>query len=242
MDQGEVQWSGWRVKNQAHRLTCMSAPSRPVTAPASSLLLTNCGTPLGPSNLLLLVERTLRRNEKYHWCGTEHNFYQNHWHPLSALQLSRTVWIESILSKRKNWWHLALGIHSAVNTKYSVESSDLLYYWAAFYTSVDGIAYCTIKINSSVTRHAGAWCDEFCNLVTRHRGSWRIYFRHGRFKISVQRCLEKFYSTVGTSHSIYCEFLRFLPSISQMLWFRLGSEQAQQQKLHFSASLKVMLK
>jgi hypothetical protein len=36
--------------------------------------------------------------------------------------------------------------------------------------------YCTIKINSSVTRHGGAWRDEFWNLITHHGGSSRIYF------------------------------------------------------------------
>jgi hypothetical protein len=37
-------------------------------------------------------------------------------------------------------------------------------------------------------------------------------FRHGRFKILVQGCLEQFSLAVGTFHSISCPFSRFLPS------------------------------
>lgn len=36
--------------------------------------------------------------------------------------------------------------------------------------------YCTIKFNSSVTRHKGAWRDEFWSFVTGHADPWRICF------------------------------------------------------------------
>jgi hypothetical protein len=55
----------------------------------------------------------------------------------------------------------------------SNKARPILPCWAPYVCSWK---YCTIKINSSVTHHAGAWRDEFCNLVTRHGGSWRISF------------------------------------------------------------------
>jgi hypothetical protein len=69
------------------------------------------------------------------------------------------------------------------------------------------VNYCTIKINSSVTRHGGAWRDEFWNLVTRHRGCWRIHFSSRSVQILGSGLL--WASLLGCRHSPY-HFLAIL--------------------------------
>jgi hypothetical protein len=60
-------------------------------------------------------------------------------------------------------------------------------------------------------------------------------FRHDRFKISVQGCLEQISSL---STQFIAHFYGFWLQISQISWFRASSTA----KMHFSGSLKDMAK